>query len=49
VFGFGCYSQQRLQLLQSGSLLGPEEAIVAHLLEAVGQDMLEEAADELLG
>jgi hypothetical protein len=35
--------------LQSGSLLGPEEAIVAHLLEAVGQDMLQKAADELRG
>jgi hypothetical protein len=31
------------------SLLRAEEAIVADLLEAVGQDMLEEAADELLG
>jgi len=38
-----------LELLQSGSLLGPEEAIVADLLEAVGQDMLQKAADELRG
>ena len=31
------------------SLLSAEEAEAAHLLEAVGQDMLEEAADELRG
>ena len=45
----GCYSQPRLELLPSGSLLGPEEAIVAHLLEAVRRDMLEKATDELWG
>jgi hypothetical protein len=31
------------------ALLGTEEAVVAHLLETVGQDMLEEAADEVWG
>ena len=43
------HSQQRFELLESVPLLRAEEAIVAQLGEAVGQDMLEEAADELLG
>jgi hypothetical protein len=47
--GGGWNNQGGLDPLELLSLLGPEEAIVAHLLEAVGQDMLEEAADELLG
>jgi len=44
-----CETQQGFELLKLGPLPGAEEAVVAQLGEAVGQDMLKEAADELRG
>jgi len=45
--GGGWNNQGGFDLLEVLSLLSAEEAEAAHLLEAVGQDMLEEAPDEL--
>ena len=42
-----CETEQGFELLKLEPLLGAEEAIVAQLGEAVGQDMLKEAANEL--
>jgi hypothetical protein len=48
-FNGRCETQPGFELSELGPLLGAEEAVVAQLGEAVGQDMLKEAADELRG
>jgi len=48
-FNRRCKTEPGFELLELGPLLRTEEAVVAQLGEAVGQDMLQEAADELRG
>jgi hypothetical protein len=45
--GGGWNRQRSLELLELLSLLRAEEAEAAYLLEPMGQDMLQKAADEL--
>jgi hypothetical protein len=46
---WGGWAEQTAGLGQAGPLTGGEEAVIADFLEAFGQDVLQEAADEFLG
>lgn len=44
----GRYAEQFSGVCEQLTVAGAEQAIIAHLDEAVGQDVLQEAAQELL-